>query len=170
LDFAIPSLLQTAPPFLHLLEGSAAFAADLERTALEHGITARLISGASTSTVDALFVGVARALDFPDYFGHNWPALDECLADLEWLGGLAYALIVSDASLLLSEASDETFAVFLRIVSNAAHEWATPVEVGEDWDRPARPFHVVFQAEAPEASVLLARLGAASVEAAPLGV
>lgn len=33
----------------------------------------------------ALLAALAKALRFPDCFGHNWDALDECLRDLSWL-------------------------------------------------------------------------------------
>jgi len=34
---------------------------------------------------DALLRRFAEALHFPDWFGHNWDALADCLYDLAWL-------------------------------------------------------------------------------------
>lgn len=39
------------------------------------------IDGASIESKADFLTAVAEALDFPDYFGHNWDALDECLRD-----------------------------------------------------------------------------------------
>lgn len=41
-----------------------------------------------------LFDALSEALALPDYFGHNWDALDECLRDLEE----PVTLIVRDAA------------------------------------------------------------------------
>jgi RNAse (barnase) inhibitor barstar len=32
-----------------------------------------------------LFQELSKGLNFPDYFGNNWDALDECINDLSWL-------------------------------------------------------------------------------------
>jgi RNAse (barnase) inhibitor barstar len=34
---------------------------------------------------EELFDGVAESCGFPDYFGHNWAALKDCLLDFSWL-------------------------------------------------------------------------------------
>ncbi|GAB2594126.1 barstar family protein [Microlunatus antarcticus] len=39
------------------------------------------LPAASWSDDADLFRSIAAQLDFPDYFGHNYPALDECLSD-----------------------------------------------------------------------------------------
>src|SRR3990167_6838689 len=58
------------------------------------GFALRVIHGKKCSTPAGLFTEFARALDFPDYFGHNWDAMEECLADLEWLGAQGHGLFL----------------------------------------------------------------------------
>lgn len=41
------------------------------------------------------------ALKFPDYYGHNWDALDECMADREFVPRKETLVIIHDAELLL---------------------------------------------------------------------
>lgn len=49
------------------------------------GFALCIIQGKKCGQVSDLLTEFARALDFPDYFGHNWDALEECLADFDWL-------------------------------------------------------------------------------------
>jgi RNAse (barnase) inhibitor barstar len=43
-----------------------------------------------------LLAAIGAALNFPDYDGGNWDALDECLADLSWQQGPLH-LLITDA-------------------------------------------------------------------------
>ena len=70
------------------------------------------------------FRRICQALDFPDYFGHNWDALEECLADLEWLPAKGYVLLFTDAELILPD-DEEEFATFLEVLSDAGEAWAS---------------------------------------------
>ena len=72
---------------------------------------AQKLDGRALRSKKSLLAGIARALEFPDYFGENWDALDECLNDLEWLDGQAGALVITDAEQLLVEADGEAFGV-----------------------------------------------------------
>ena len=63
-------------------------------------------------------------MDFPDYFGHNWDALEECLTDLEWLPGKGYVLLATGAEQILT-ADEEEFATFLEVLSDVGEAWAS---------------------------------------------
>ena len=112
----------------------------------EAGLTVRAVRGSKMRTEDQLFAEVSAALQFPYYFGENWPAFDECLADLEWLPrGSGFVFVVYEADQVLADAPAQVFATFEKVIHRACDEFSEPIDDGESWDRPATPFHLVIQ-------------------------
>ena len=74
---------------------------------------------------DALLKRIAEALDFPDWFGGNWDALEDCLSDLPEAG---YVLLFEHA-----RAGDD-LGVLIDVLRSSAEQWA---ERG-------KPFFAVF--------------------------
>lgn len=70
-------------------------------------------------TKDKLLNALAETLQFPDYFGFNWDALNDCLKDLHWLGQRRILLIHEDPTLL----TREDLAVYLDILEDTAKLW-----------------------------------------------
>lgn len=91
------------------------------------------IAGERLSGKSAMLEAVAKALAFPDWFGFNWDALEECLADLSWHEG-AIALLFDDVA-TAEEKAPEEWGVLLDILADAARHWR-----GE-----GRPFAVLLQ-------------------------
>jgi hypothetical protein len=99
-----------------------------DRAALVEAATALDFHVASVdcSTVHDRAAGLAKiadALAFPDWFGGNWDALADCLADLSWLEGDGYLLLL-DHSSGWREAEPDTFAILLDVLNDAGHAWA----------------------------------------------
>jgi RNAse (barnase) inhibitor barstar len=65
---------------------------------------------------------VSRALEFPAWFGGNWDALFDCLADLGWRPAPGYVLVLEHAS-GLREAQPEVFDTALALMDDAASAW-----------------------------------------------
>ena len=73
----------------------------------------------------ALMKNIAAALDFPDWFGANWDALEDCLSDLPEKG---YVLLFDGA-----QPGDE-LGVLIDVLRSGA-EW---------WAGRGKPFFAVF--------------------------
>jgi RNAse (barnase) inhibitor barstar len=154
----LPAALRRATaPWLYSWEGPVARLYERAWAWSRAGTTCRVLRGAKMRTEPALFDELAAALQFPDYFGENWAAVDECLTDLEWLPGNGYLLLLADADQVLADEPADRFDLLLRVLERAAQEWARPVERGEDWDRAAVPFHVVLHARSGREGELVDR-------------
>ena len=65
-----------------------------------------------------LFEAMARALDFPAWFGGNWDALEDSLSDLSWRKGEGHVLV------LRSYPAGDELGVLTDVLRTAAKYWA----------------------------------------------
>ena len=82
----------------------------------------------AVATVDLqqpVFEALARALAFPDWFGRNWDALEDCLSDLSWREAAGHVVIL--------EGNDES-GILVDVLRSAAQFWAAR----------GKPFFAVF--------------------------
>ncbi len=105
------------------------------------------MDGNKMKTNDSLFDEFVKVFEFPDYFGHNYDALDECIGDLGWIDFSVGIILVKDSCTLLSKEKSDTLEILNSVFQDASREWSKPIELGEEWDRPAIPFHTVLQSE-----------------------
>lgn len=77
---------------------------------------------------EALFEGIAKALDFPAWFGRNWDALEDCLGDLSWRGAEGSVLVFDGYP------DGDALGVLLDVLRSSA----------EYWSQRGRPFFAVF--------------------------
>jgi RNAse (barnase) inhibitor barstar len=160
------ALLNPTPPWLYLIGADASSITDFawSLTGGEPRVAVRILRGKKMLTAEALFNEFAAAMQFPYYFGENWDAFDECLTDLEWMTADAYVLVVTDSQLLLSRGSDGQLSTLIDVLQKAAAEWARPVDVQEEWGRPPRAFHVIFQSLSADLQEVRLRLKSAGAD------
>lgn len=66
---------------------------------------------------------LAKAGQFPEWFGGNWDALSDALRDLSWRPAPGYVLFVENAAQWRA-ANLEDFDTLLEVFNEAAFEWA----------------------------------------------
>jgi hypothetical protein len=145
-------------PCLHRLVASESDLCDtawsLERPARS---VSRVVRGAKSPAAPELFDEIAAALQFPYYFGENWDALADCLADLGWLTADAVVIFISNAARLLDGEAPEELHTFLDVVQMAARN---PIEGPNDRRRILR---VVLHTTPEDEPLLAQRLQAAGI-------
>lgn len=122
------------------------------------GIAVRFLRGGRMKSLEGLYDEFAAAMQFPYYFGYNGAAFDECLADLEWMDASGYILTVFDAQELLVGEVPTQMDLFVQSLQRTCEFWNEPIAVGESWDRPAKPFHVIFHCTVENAGGLSPKL------------
>jgi hypothetical protein len=95
----------------------AARAADVLRAA--KGLRTARIDLAAVKHKAGLLQAVARALEFPAWFGGNWDALEDCLTDLSWHKADGHMLLIEGADAL----PQDDLGVFRNVLESAAAYW-----------------------------------------------
>jgi len=85
---------------------------------------------AGAAAKEALIGRIAKALAFPEWFGSNWDALEDCLSDLSWLPAGGYVLLIEGAA----EVPPVERGTLVDILASSAASWAER----------KRPFFAVF--------------------------
>jgi RNAse (barnase) inhibitor barstar len=100
----------------------------LKADAVEGGWRVVAIDGRQTPTKAALLAELARVLKFPNWFGHNWDALADCLGDVAEVAvvdGHQGICLVWDHAEVLAATEPESVEAFREIcVGDASIGWA----------------------------------------------
>ena len=155
------SWTKTTAPWFHLLVATPSDTCDwlwAIANDSKHKVAARLIRGRKAGTPAHFFDEAAAALQFPHYFGENWDALHDCLADMSWLGADGLVLCLSDAEQLLAKAPTD-LKKLADVLQSAAKEWNQAEK-----PKAPRPFHVVLQTTAGHEAAVKAAWQAAGVK------
>jgi hypothetical protein len=95
---------------------------DLERLVTGNGLALFHVKGKDIGTKEQLLAAIADKLRFPDYFGSNWDALEDCLTDMSWHKTEGF-VILCDESDTLAKQSPEEWEIALDILHDSAKFW-----------------------------------------------
>jgi RNAse (barnase) inhibitor barstar len=93
------------------------------------------IHGATITTKLNFFKACATAMQFPDYFGHNWDALEDCMTDLDWLPASGYVLLYHQPETFAKVADPSDWSTLLSILRS----------VVKNWEELRTPMYVLFE-------------------------
>jgi hypothetical protein len=81
------------------------------------------ISLSGVADKNGLLERFAVALAFPDWFGGNWDALEDCLGDLSWREDRGRLLLIEGFESLASSSRDD-FHILLGLLGDVAQHWS----------------------------------------------
>ncbi|MCB2231139.1 barstar family protein [bacterium] len=87
----------------------------------------------SVKGTEQLMSALSEKLRFPDYFGRNWDALDECLRDFWWIENRSIVLVHNE----IPDLDKNALLIYIEVLVRAVLDWR------DDSDH---DFEVVFPA------------------------
>jgi RNAse (barnase) inhibitor barstar len=136
--------LSRTRPWVHEL--SADPASEVVRDADARGVLVIQLDGSKMRSVEELFREYVREFRFPEFFGWNWDAFDECMTVLEALPAHAYLTLIRNPDQLLR---DEPTAgpTFRRLLEDIGQSWANSFALDEKWGGGDVPFNTILVRE-----------------------
>lgn len=94
----------------------------LRQDAFPPAFAVAVLDGTKADSRATFFHEIAGALRFPDYFGHNWDAVYDCLTDLNWLAAAGYVLVL-DGFDHLARSEPGQWDIGLKVLREACAFW-----------------------------------------------
>ncbi|MBA3902523.1 MAG: hypothetical protein C0522_02430 [Rhodocyclaceae bacterium] len=96
--------------------------ADLLAAAESAGYAVYRVGLGRTKDKEDLLDRIALVLEFPDWFGRNWDALQDCLTDLSWQPAEGHVVILDECDAFRIDHSED-FTTMLQVFGSAADYW-----------------------------------------------
>ncbi len=96
--------------------------AELVAAAEHAGYAACRLDLGAAKDKNGLLDRIAQSFEFPDWFGHNWDALQDCLTDMSWQPAEGYVMILENCDAFRADHSED-FETVLRVFGSAADFW-----------------------------------------------
>jgi len=84
------------------------------------GLRVADVSLAGVTGKDDLLRRIAQALQFPQWFGGNWDALEDCLSDLSWQRADGWVILLRE----FDGVQGDDLGVLVDVLASAAEFWA----------------------------------------------
>lgn len=94
----------------------------LRQGAFPPELAVAVLDGTDAATRAGFFEEIARVLRFPEYFGHNWDAVYDCLTDLNWLPAAGYVLVLDGFDQFATD-EPEQWEIALKVLRDACAFW-----------------------------------------------
>jgi len=131
--------LMDVRPGIYLFDGDLSLV-ELNAVATRHDFRVFHLDGHKASSRERFLTEAGRVMQFPDYYGMNWDAFDECVRDLSWLPAHGYVVL---------------FDHFDQLAQSDPAAWDTVREsfhfAIEEWRDERIPFYVLLRGSASAA-------------------
>ncbi|WP_378187393.1 barstar family protein [Aquimarina sp. W85] len=102
------------------------------------------IDGNQCKSVKDFVVEIGRAFSFPDYYGENLDALNDCINDLDWILKDNYILIINNFELFISDNKQDRKDM-IDFLDEISEQWRLgPQAEGQDKSRKKADFKVIY--------------------------
>ena len=95
---------------------------DLEELAGSRSLTFFHVRGTEIDGKDRFLSQAATALAFPEYFGNNWDAFEDCLTDMSWHEAKGFVVLFDHIDGFAGR-SAEDFQTAVAILKDVAEFW-----------------------------------------------